>query len=172
MHVEHHDLHHDFPEYLDYIDALKTSSEQFGHLYDEYHRLTREVERLEEEDLPVDDFTIENMKKQRVWLKDQMYRMLVAFQERRADRLIAFLPAAQVHPVEWPDAYAALLAPLRLLLFLFRLHRRFFALFRALSPVAVVLGLGHRPADVADAVDAPAWRPMSGARWPIDSDSE
>ncbi|WP_353739404.1 YdcH family protein [Accumulibacter sp.] len=78
MLVEHHDLHHDFPEYLDHIYALKTSSEQFGHLYDEYHQLTREVERLEEEDLPVDDFTIENMKKQRVWLKDQMYRMLVA----------------------------------------------------------------------------------------------
>jgi uncharacterized protein YdcH (DUF465 family) len=45
--------------------------------------LTREVERLEEEDLPVGDFTIENMKKQRVWLKDQMYRMLVAVQEQR-----------------------------------------------------------------------------------------
>ena len=78
MQVEHHDLHHEFPEYLDYIHSLKTASEQFGHMYDEYHQLTREVERLEEEDLPVDDFTIENMKKHRVWLKDQMYRMLVA----------------------------------------------------------------------------------------------
>ena len=40
MLVEHHDLHHEFPEYLDHIHSLKTSSEQFGHLYDEYHRLT------------------------------------------------------------------------------------------------------------------------------------
>jgi uncharacterized protein YdcH (DUF465 family) len=47
-------------------------------MYDEYQHLTREVERLEEEDLPVDDFTIETMKKHRVRLKDQMYRMLVA----------------------------------------------------------------------------------------------
>ncbi|WP_300449968.1 DUF465 domain-containing protein [Accumulibacter sp.] len=78
MQVEHHDLHHEFPEYLDVIHTLKTSSEQFGSMYDEYHNLTREVERLEEEDLPVDDFTIENMKKHRVRLKDQMYRMLVA----------------------------------------------------------------------------------------------
>ena len=78
MQVEHHDLHHEFPEYLDFIHALQASSEQFGHLYDQYQNLTREVERLEEEDLPVDDFTIENMKKHRVWLKDQMYRMLVA----------------------------------------------------------------------------------------------
>ena len=78
MQVEHHDLHQEFPEYLDVIHVLKTSSEQFGSMYDEYHHLTREVERLEEEDLPVDDFTIETMKKHRVRLKDQMYRMLVA----------------------------------------------------------------------------------------------
>jgi len=80
MHVEHHDLQHDFPEYLDSIHALKASSEHFGGLYDEYQNLTREVERLEEDDLPVDDFTIETMKKQRVLLKDQMYRMLLAHQ--------------------------------------------------------------------------------------------
>jgi uncharacterized protein YdcH (DUF465 family) len=73
MQVEHHDLHLEFPEYLHSIQALKEGNEQFGKLYDEYQDLTREVERLEEEDLPVDDFTIENMKKQRVWLKDQMY---------------------------------------------------------------------------------------------------
>ena len=79
MQIEHHDLHHEFPEYLDSIHALKASSEPFGEMYDEYHQLTREVERLEEEDLPVDDFTIETMKKQRLLLKDQMYRMLVAY---------------------------------------------------------------------------------------------
>ncbi len=78
MQVEHHDLHHEFPEYLDSIRALQASSEQFGQFLGEYQQLTREVERLEEEDLPVHDFTIENMKKHRVWLKDQMYRMLVA----------------------------------------------------------------------------------------------
>ncbi|WP_324588397.1 DUF465 domain-containing protein [Accumulibacter sp.] len=78
MQVEHHDLHLDFPEYVDSIHALKASSEKFGNLYDEYHQVTREVERLEEDDVPVDDFAFENLKKQRVRLKDQMYRMLVA----------------------------------------------------------------------------------------------
>lgn len=76
MQVEHHDLHHEFPEYLDSIQMLKSENEQFGQMYLEYEELTREVERLEEDDLPIDDFTIENMKKQRVRLKDQMYHML------------------------------------------------------------------------------------------------
>jgi uncharacterized protein YdcH (DUF465 family) len=77
MQVEHHDLHHEFPEFLESIQTLKISSNRFGRMYDEYHHLTSEVERLEEEDLPVDDFAIENMKKQRVKLKHQMYQMLV-----------------------------------------------------------------------------------------------
>jgi len=47
-------------------------------MFDEYHSLTSEVERLEEEDIPVDDFTIETMKKARARLKDKMYQILVA----------------------------------------------------------------------------------------------
>ena len=35
MQVEHHDLHHEFPEYLDVIHALKAASEPFGTLYDD-----------------------------------------------------------------------------------------------------------------------------------------
>jgi uncharacterized protein YdcH (DUF465 family) len=34
---------------------------------------------LEEHDMPVADFTIEDMKKQRVKLKDELYHMLLAF---------------------------------------------------------------------------------------------
>ncbi len=83
MQVEHHDLHHEFPEYLESIQTLKSENEQFGQMYQEYEELTREVERLEEDDLPVDDFAIENMKKQRVRLKDQMYRMLRTYNNGR-----------------------------------------------------------------------------------------
>ncbi len=77
MQVEHHELHHEFPEFLDSIHTLKISSSRFGRMYNEYQQLTSQVERLEEDDVPVDDFTIENMKKQRVKLKDEMYQMLV-----------------------------------------------------------------------------------------------
>jgi uncharacterized protein len=78
MHVEHHDLHREFPEFLDLMQTLRSSDDNFSQMFDQYHNLTHEVERLEEEDLPVGDFTIEDMKKMRVKLKDKMYKMLVA----------------------------------------------------------------------------------------------
>ena len=78
MQVEHHELHREFPEFLDVIQVLRTSDSSFSQMFDQYHSLTSEVERLEEEDIPVDDFTIEEMKKVRVKLKDQMYQMMVS----------------------------------------------------------------------------------------------
>ena len=78
MQVEHHELQRDFPEFLDVMQALRTADGNFSRMYDEYHRLTSQVERLEEEDVPVDDFTIEEMKKSRAKLKDKMYKLLVA----------------------------------------------------------------------------------------------
>jgi uncharacterized protein YdcH (DUF465 family) len=78
MQVEHHELHREFPEFTDVMHVLRTSDSFFCQMFTEYHNLTTQVERLEEEDVPVDDFTIEEMKKKRVKLKDKMYKMLVA----------------------------------------------------------------------------------------------
>ncbi|WP_301100949.1 DUF465 domain-containing protein [Propionivibrio sp.] len=78
MQVDHHELHREFPEFLDVMQVLRTSDSSFSQMFDEYHNLTSQVERLEEEDVPVDDFTIEEMKKVRVRLKDKMYKLLVA----------------------------------------------------------------------------------------------
>ena len=66
MQVDHHDLHHEFPEMIDAIHALKTGNAHFAKLFDSYHRLTGKVEDLEEHDMPVADFTIEDLKKQHV----------------------------------------------------------------------------------------------------------
>lgn len=79
MHVEHHDLHHEFPEMSDAIHALKLGNAHFARLFASYNRLTGKVEDLEEHDMPVSDFTIEDMKKQRVKLKDELYHLLLAY---------------------------------------------------------------------------------------------
>ena len=83
MQVEHHELHHEFPEFVDAMQVLRSSDSQFSQMFDEYHSITTQVEHLEEEDVPVDDFTIEEMKKARVKLKDKMYKLLVAHRNNR-----------------------------------------------------------------------------------------
>lgn len=79
MQVDHHDLYQDFPEMKDAIDVLRAGNAHFARLYATYNRLTGKVEDLEEHDMPVADFTLEDMKKQRVKLKDELYHFLLAF---------------------------------------------------------------------------------------------
>lgn len=79
MHVEHHDLHHEFPEFSKEIHELKISNQHFAKLFSDYHLLTTEVENLEQNDIPVDDYSFEDLKKKRVKLKDELYSMLRAY---------------------------------------------------------------------------------------------
>ena len=78
MSVEHHDLHHDFPELHDKIHELKMSDPHFRRLFDEYHELTSSIEKMEDEITPVATRTEEEAKIRRVHLKDELYRMLTA----------------------------------------------------------------------------------------------
>jgi hypothetical protein len=77
MHIEHHDLAHEFPKHAATIHTLKLTSARFSKLLEQYESLTNEVEGLERADLPVNDVLIEEMKKQRLALKDDLYQLLV-----------------------------------------------------------------------------------------------
>ncbi len=76
MSVEHHDLIHEFPELKDRIHELKMSDAHFRNLFDAYHELTRDVEKMEDEVTPVATHTEEEAKVRRLHLKDELYRML------------------------------------------------------------------------------------------------
>ena len=78
MNIEHHDLAHEFPEHREKIHSLKLGNAHFAKLFDAYHLVTKDVERLEGEDVPVSDEALENQKKERIQLKDQLYAMLLA----------------------------------------------------------------------------------------------
>ena len=78
MNIEHHDLAHEFPEHREKIHNLKLENAHFAKLFDAYHDVTKEVERLEGEGVPVSDEALEIQKKERVQLKDQLYAMLIA----------------------------------------------------------------------------------------------
>ena len=62
MSVEHHDLHHEFPELNDKIHEMKTNNNHFRRLFDEYHELITQVENMENEVTPVSAMTEEEAK--------------------------------------------------------------------------------------------------------------
>ena len=62
MQVDHHDLEHDFPEFADAIRTLQAGNAHFARLFAVYHRLSGWVENLEENDMPIADFTMEDLK--------------------------------------------------------------------------------------------------------------
>ena len=78
MSVEHHDLIHEFPALKDRIHDLKVGDTHFRKLFDEYHELTRSIEKMEDEVTPVATHIEEQAKTRRVHLKDELYRLLIA----------------------------------------------------------------------------------------------
>ncbi len=76
MSVEHHNLLHEFPEYKDQIHELKIHDHHFRRLFDEYHELTIDIEKMENEATPVSTLTEEEAKMRRVHLKDELYAMI------------------------------------------------------------------------------------------------
>ena len=73
---EKHDLIHEFPEYKDTIHQLKTSNTHFSKLFDEYHEVDHEIHRIEEEIETTSDEYLEERKKLRLSLKDQLFEII------------------------------------------------------------------------------------------------
>ena len=76
MSIEKHDLLHEFPEHKDTIHQLKISNQHFARLFDEYHDVEHEVRRIEEGVESTSDHYLEDRKKQRLHLKDELYKMI------------------------------------------------------------------------------------------------
>jgi len=70
MPIEDHSLINEFPEFKEDIHNLKMEDAHFKKLYDEYNHLTKEVEKMEEEIIPSTTAEEEQLKKQRLQLKD------------------------------------------------------------------------------------------------------
>ncbi len=75
---ESHDLRHEFPDLDTKIAALRVDNADFARLMDEHNALDARVRDIEELGTPVADETIEDLKKQRLHLKDTLYAMLRA----------------------------------------------------------------------------------------------
>lgn len=74
--MEKHDLHHEFPEFDQRIHDLKLSNNHFRRLFDEYHELNHEIQRIETGAEATADETLNQLRLKRVHLKDELYAML------------------------------------------------------------------------------------------------
>lgn len=65
-----------FPEYRDLITKLKTTDHHFTRLFDQHNALDQRITNMEnhvEQGTPLE---IENLKKEKLLLKDQLYAIL------------------------------------------------------------------------------------------------
>ncbi|MBV8467643.1 MAG: DUF465 domain-containing protein [Burkholderiales bacterium] len=78
MHIEHHPLIVEFPEQRDAIHHLKTTNHHFAKLAREYEELDKAITRVENREENVGDLELEQLKKQRLALKDALHNLLTA----------------------------------------------------------------------------------------------
>lgn len=71
-----HELPEAFPEFTDEINRLKESNSHFARLADAYHELNRAIHRAETNVEPMDDFHVEDLRKQRLKLLDEISPIL------------------------------------------------------------------------------------------------
>jgi hypothetical protein len=76
MTIEKHDLHHEFPEHHDTIHHLKMNNAHFARLFEQYHDVDHEVHRIENGTENTSDEYLEEKKKERLHLKDQLFAMI------------------------------------------------------------------------------------------------
>ena len=73
-----HDLASDFPEAVELIHRLKMEDAHFARLADAYADVNKQVYRAEQDLDPTDDFTQQNLRKERMRLKDEIAAILTA----------------------------------------------------------------------------------------------
>lgn len=73
-----HELHEEFPDLAEKMTQLKTKNAHFARLAEEYHEVNRSVHRAETRVEPMDDLAMDELRKKRAKLKDEIYAMLRA----------------------------------------------------------------------------------------------
>lgn len=71
-----HELADELPDYKERIHELKIGDQHFARLFDDYHRINREIHRVESAGVNIADEHHEELKRKRLQLKDEMFGML------------------------------------------------------------------------------------------------
>ena len=78
MELLNHDLAHEFPQLIGKIRSLKLSSSRFLHLFNDYDQVNNAITKIEQDGSVISDEALEDMKKKRLKIKDDIYQMLIA----------------------------------------------------------------------------------------------
>ncbi len=70
--LEHHPLMKEFPEHKERMHELKLNNRHFDGLIEKYEALDKHVFRVESEEEVLDDVSLENLKQERLKLKDEI----------------------------------------------------------------------------------------------------
>jgi uncharacterized protein YdcH (DUF465 family) len=71
-----HELPEAFPDQIEIMHDLRASNAHFARLAEDYHALNRDIHRAETNIEPTSDFRLEDMKKQRLALLDEIAGMV------------------------------------------------------------------------------------------------
>lgn len=74
--ITKHQLIVDFPEFETKIHDLKVSDHHFKNLFEKYDRLDHEIYRIETDTEPASDDILNNLRIERVHIKDEIYAYL------------------------------------------------------------------------------------------------
>jgi uncharacterized protein YdcH (DUF465 family) len=74
--ISKHPIIQEFPEHLDKIKDLYHHNEEFQVLLSSYNTLDEEIFEIEKGEIPVTDDELTHKRKDRVFLKDQIYSFL------------------------------------------------------------------------------------------------
>lgn len=71
-----HELQDEFPDQTPLIERLSNTNYEFGRLASAYEEVNRHIWRIESEDEPTTDVVLEQLKKRRLLLKDDIAALL------------------------------------------------------------------------------------------------
>ena len=77
MPLTHHPLVQEFPEYKVQIHTLKSRNNYFHHLMERYEAIDKQIYRIESGEEPTSDDYINRLGKERLSLKDELYKIII-----------------------------------------------------------------------------------------------
>ena len=71
-------------EYKEEIHELKQENAHFAKIFEKHNELDNQIEHAENGDTPMTDMELETLKKERLLLKDEAYKMIMDYRKSKA----------------------------------------------------------------------------------------